>query len=55
MDDLAQFSPRRRPLQQGDKAPAEQPLTSPIVFTIVPRIPLDRRDTDPHAWRRRLD
>lgn len=51
MDDLAQYSPRRRPATHGDLAP---PFPTPIQFTLPPPVPLPERPRADQAWRPRL-
>ena len=53
MDDLAQFSPLRRPTRAVEDAPFQ--FVTPLVFRAVPPVPLerDRRDGDQPELRLR--
>jgi hypothetical protein len=51
MDDLAQYSPRRRPRPEVELT---LPFPSPIRFTLAPPVPLARPLHDANAWRPRL-
>ena len=48
MDDLSQYSPRRR---DRPEAGATGPFVSPLRFTLAPPMPLTGRRREPHAWR----
>lgn len=52
VDDLAQYSSRRRPREHGDDVFTE--FISPIVFRLAPAVPFVPPSTDPQAWRTRL-
>ncbi len=54
MDDLAQYSPLRRPRRFEESEPFR--FTTPIVFRLAPPAELarDRRGPHPANWRRHL-
>ena len=53
MDDLAQYSPLRRETRRVDDEPFR--FVTPLVFSLVPRVPLERdcRDREPVELRLR--
>jgi hypothetical protein len=51
MDDLAQYSPRRRPRERAEPAFS---FTSPLVFKLVPAVPLERPRSVPRAMALRF-
>jgi hypothetical protein len=53
VDDLAQYSPLRRPKRRFEQ-PEPFRFQTPIVFRLAPVVPLTRPRRDPHAecWRR---
>jgi hypothetical protein len=52
MDDLAQYSPRRR--NTRERAEPAFLFTSPLVFKLVPAVPLERPRSIPRAMRLRF-
>jgi len=51
VDDLAQYSPRRR---ERPEPGATGPFVSPLRFKLAPPTPVSGLRRDPHAWRPRL-